>query len=411
VIHWPTILVLFWAGALNYGDRTAVSSVLPLLGKELGMSDTALGSIGAFFLWSYAFGSPFAGRLADRGSRARLVVWSLAAWSLVMMLSGLAQSGGQFLATRILLGLAECAYLPAALALIADHHPAQSRATAMGIHLAGLNFGLIFGGTLAGWLGDRMGWRPSFFVLGAAGLALAAVAARILRDVQKPGATVPPPPTGEALRLLAAQPAYVIVVAEAMTVAVGTWMFFNWLPLYYKEAFNMTLAGAGFSGTAILQTAAVIGVTCGGVLSDRVARGGVARRMLSQALFFLAASPFLLAFSGSPGYGLISACIFSFNLLRALGQANEIPILCDALPAGLRSTAIALMNTANCFAGGIGSLAAGYLKQDYGLGGVFSGIIVAMLVASALLLVGYFRYLLPRSAAGADAKLVRAQTQ
>ncbi len=393
MINWRIVFVLFCAGALNYGDRTAVSSVLPLLSKDLGMSDVALGSIGTFFLWSYAIGSPFAGRLADRRSRSRLVVWSLAGWSLVMIVSGFAQSSSQFLATRVLLGLAECAYLPAALALIADHHPVSTRATAMGVHLAGLNFGLIFGGTLAGWLGDRFGWRPSFLILGVAGLVLAVVALRVLRDATTPESAGPPPPTREALAKLAAQPAYVVVVLEAMVVSVGTWMFFNWLPLYYKEAFNMSLAGAGFSGTAILQVAAVIGVTCGGILSDRVARGGLARRMLSQALFYLAAAPFLLAFSGSPGYGLISGCIFSFNLLRALGQANEIPILCDVLPTGLRSTAIALMNTANCFAGGIGSLAAGYFKQDYGLGGVFSGIFVAMLVACVLLLLGYFRFL------------------
>ncbi|MBM3735453.1 MAG: MFS transporter [Acidobacteria bacterium] len=402
-IQWPLIIVLFGTAALNYGDRTAVSAVLPLLRKDLGMSDLALGSIGTLFLWAYAAGSPFAGRIADRKSRSKLVVYSLAAWSLVMVLSGFVNTSGQLLFTRVLLGLAECLYLPAALALIADHHPPQTRATAMGIHLAGLNSGLIFGGLLAGWLGDNFGWRPSFFILGGAGLVLAVAALRILRDGPHAAASEPAPPLGEALSRLMGTRSYVVVMLQAMIVATGTWMFFNWLPLYYQEAFKMSLAGAGFSGTFMLQAAAVTGVLAGGWLSDRVAQGGLRRRMLSQASFYLFAAPFLLTFAGSPSYALISGSIFSFALLRAVGQANEIPTTCDLLPGGLRSTAIALMNTANCFAGGIGSLLAGILKQDYGLGGVFSGVSVIMVVASLLLFAGY-RLFLQRDLARATAR-------
>ncbi len=392
-IHWPTTSILFVAAALNYGDRTAISAVFPLLRKDLGMSDLALASVGTFFLWSYAAGSPFAGRIADRMSRSRAVVLSLSAWSAVMLLSAFAASTEQLLATRVLLGLAECLYLPAAIALIADRHAPQSRATAMGIHMAGLNFGLIGGGLLAGWMGDRFGWRPSFVILGAAGLALAALASRVLKDAGSAQAREPAPPTVEALRTLFGMPSYVVLMLEAMIVSVGTWMFFNWLPLYFKETFDMSLAGAGFSGTFMLQTAAVAGVLLGGMLSDRVARGGLRRRMLSQATFYIACAPFLLPFYGSPAYGVISGSIFTFALLRALGQSNENATLCDLLPGGLRSTAIALMNTANCFAGGIGSLVAGLLKADYGLGGVFAGVSVIMVVAAGLLAIGYFFYL------------------
>jgi predicted MFS family arabinose efflux permease len=381
--------VLFAAAALNYGDRTAISAVFPLLKQDLGMSDVALAAVGTFFLWAYAAGSPFAGRIADTFSRARLVWMSLGAWSLVMLVSGFTQSTGQLLTTRILLGLAECVYLPAAIALIADHHAPESRATALGLHVAGLNFGLIGGGFLAGWMGDRFGWRPALIVLGALGLALAFAASRVLRDAAPTARKEPAIDTVDALRTLLGMPSYIVLMAQAMIVSVGTWMFFNWLPLYYKEAFDMSLAGAGFSGTVMLQSAAVIGVLGGGYLSDRIARGGLRRRMLSQSVFYLACAPFLLSFAGTPSFGLISGSIFSFALLRALGQSNENATLCDLMPGGLRATAVALMNTMNCFAGGIGTLVAGFLKQDYGLGGVFSGVSVIMVVAAILLLAGY----------------------
>ena len=71
--------------------------------------------------------------------------WSLCAWSLVTAATAFAQTSHQLLLARAFLGVAESAYLPAAIALIADFHGSKSRGTALGIHLAGLNFGLIAG--------------------------------------------------------------------------------------------------------------------------------------------------------------------------------------------------------------------------------------------------------------------------
>src|SRR5690349_8564154 len=84
---WRTLAVLVAVGGVNYADRTAISSVFPLLRADLGASNVALAAIGSFFLWSYAAGSPFAGALADRFPRRRMVIGSLCAWSLVTLAS------------------------------------------------------------------------------------------------------------------------------------------------------------------------------------------------------------------------------------------------------------------------------------------------------------------------------------
>ncbi|MBM3775384.1 MAG: MFS transporter, partial [Acidobacteria bacterium] len=352
---WVSLAVLFAVAMLNYADRTSISAVFPLLRAELAMSDVGLAALGSFFLWSYAAGSPLAGLLADRYSRSRMVVGSLAAWSLVTLWTGMARSAEELLLTRVLLGLTECAYLPAAIALIADHHPTASRATAIGIHTAGLNFGLVAGGTLAGYLGDHVGWRPGFFILGGAGVALAGLAAAVLRDAPRPASKPAQAPSArESVARLARIPSYWILLGEGMLMAVGIWMFFNWLPLYFRETFNMSLAGAGLSGTLMLQVAATLGAVGGGYFSDQIARRNPNRRMLFQSLCYLAGAPLLLAFLGRPAFGFLGACIFGFALLRALGGASQLAVLSDLLPSQFRSTSIGLMNTANCFAGGIG---------------------------------------------------------
>lgn len=86
---------------------------------------------------------------ADRLPRNRVVFWSLIAWSLVTVLSGFALTAHELLATRVLLGLAECFYVFAAIALIADHHPVESCGRALSLPMCGLSAGLVGGGALS----------------------------------------------------------------------------------------------------------------------------------------------------------------------------------------------------------------------------------------------------------------------
>ena len=400
------LALLFCAGALNYADRTAISSVFPLLRRDLGISDLGLAAIGSLFLWSYAISSPVAGVIADRFSRSRLVVLSLAAWSVVTAATGLVTDSGQLYVLRVLLGFAECLYLPAALGLIADYHGPSTRATALGMHTGALTFGMIAGGTLAGFLGDRLGWRPSFMVLGFAGILLAGAAATWLRDPLSASrrAASPAEPLRVTLKALARVRTYGIILAEAGLIALSNWIFANWLPLYFRESYGLTLAAAGFSGTFALTAGITSGVLAGGYLSDRIARGDPRRRLLMLGLLYALAAPVLLAFLGRPAVGLLGFAIFMHGLLRALGAVNEMPLVCDLVPAHRRGTAIGIMNAMNTFIGGSGVLLSGLLMSRAGLREIFVGLAGVVLLASIIALIGY-RWVLPKDLARTGAPI------
>ncbi|MFN0165932.1 MAG: MFS transporter [Bryobacteraceae bacterium] len=400
---WTLVALLFFVSALNYGDRTALAAVFPLLRRDLGLTDIDLGLVGAAFLWTYAIGASIAGYIADRSSRSRLIVLSLTGWSVATLLVAFVQNLPQLIGARLLLGITEAFYIPAALALIADYHGAATRGTALSLNLAGMSVGLIGAGTLTGFIAERFGWRPAFVLLGVAGLVLAAVAWWIVRDGAPTVTRKQEPKAGvvESLRILARTPSYCLIVTQAVLTSGGVWMFWNWLPLFYQETFNMSLTGAGFSGTFMLQASACVGIVAGGYFSDRVGAAQPRRRARVMALCYLASAPMLLSFAAPPNYTLISVCIFLFSLIRTFGQANENPMLCDLLPPHLRSTGFGLMLTGNVLAGSVAIFVAGYLKGIRGLGFAFACISGIMLLAAGAAWAAY-RFTLERDMAKAD---------
>jgi predicted MFS family arabinose efflux permease len=201
--RWRVAGFLACAAALNYADRAALSSVLPALRGDFQLTDVQLGLLGSVFLWAYALGSPLAGAIADRVSRTNLVIGSLIAWSSVTALMGAAGGFATLLGLRLGLGLAECLFLPAAIALIADCHGPGTRARALSFISIGVNGGMVLGGSLAGLLAEHFGWRWSFGVLGGAGLVLALAARPFLPRAIAPAEPASPPapvPSARATR-------------------------------------------------------------------------------------------------------------------------------------------------------------------------------------------------------------------
>jgi MFS family permease len=385
-------VALFFVSAMNYADRTAITSLYPLLKADLGFTDIGIGAIGSVFLWSYAFSSPVSGFLGDRVSRGQLVLWSLAGWSLVTLLTGFAAAQWQLLAMRSALGLVEAMYLPAALALVAEHHATETRAKALSLVGLGNYVGMVGGGTLAGYLGEHFGWRLPLIALGVAGLVLAALCWFILPRA-KPISSEPDEARGLSFTDAAARlfriPSYLVLLSGGILTAIGTWIFINWLPLYFRETMGMTLASAGFFGSSVVSLSAAAGQLIGGVMSDRVAKDGAHRRMWLQALLIACAAPTLLVFVLTRNSAMIIAVLIVYSLLRTCSDINILPLICDLAGADKRSTAFGMANMLNTLSGGLGVFVAGYLKAGFGLNGVFAGVAGILMLDAVLLFAGY----------------------
>lgn len=367
--------------------------MIPPLRAELGATDAQIGFAGLLFLWTYALVSPLAGNLSDRFSRSRIIVWSIAIWSLITFGTGLVESVTMLFALRVALGIAEAFYLPAATALLGDHHGPATRGKAMGFHLIGLNLGVLLGGAFTGMLAEHYGWRFGFWVLGGGGLVLALAGGRFLRD--RPSEAVAATDDSNVIRASGAwryllkTPSFHGMLLSAMVAGVASWTFLSWLPLFFAENYGLKLAAAGLAGAGLYKAPVLVGTGIGGWVSDRAIRGNPRGRVMIKALSFLVSCPFLFFFMGAPSFAIVATMLIISSLIRAMGVASEHAILCDIVPSQFRSTAVGIFNLCGSAAGGVGVLVAGVFKKDVGLNTIFGASSFLYVLAGLVLLAVY----------------------
>jgi MFS family permease len=385
---WIVVALLLVVWMLNYLDRQVIFSIFPLLQQELHVSTFQLGLLGTAFLWVYALCSPWAGHLADRFGKKRLICGSLLVWSAITVLSGHAHSFRELIVLRALMGISEACYLPAGLALIAAFHSARTRSRAISLHYSGTYIGTVLGGVLGGWIGAHYGWRSVFSIFGAIGCGYAAVLFFVLRE---PDTALTEETTKSDMRLLEAAgvifatPGYRSVLAVFAIASICDWAIYTWMPLYLFESFHFSLAKAGFTATFYIKAGGFVGLLLGGMIADAWATRTPRGRVWTQSVGLLCAAPCLIASGMTKTPLLLYAAMLIFGIGKGMYDGNTMPVLCDGIPPQLRATAFGFLNFAGTFAGGVVAALAGALKATIGLGGTFLACGVILAIAGLLM--------------------------
>jgi MFS family permease len=343
------------------------------LTEAIPMTDAQFGLLTSVFLWIYGLLSPFAGYLADRFNRSRVIIGSLFAWSAITWLTAHATTFNELLLTRALMGVSEACYIPAALALIADYHRGSTRSFATGLHMSGIMVGSALGG-LGGWIAEREGWAHAFEIFGLAGIVYTLIVAVLLRDAPRdPGvdagqttaSSSAPPPVSlvSALLSLFSQRGFIMALAYWGLLGLTGWAVVGWMPTYLKEHFSLPQGEAGLMATGYLQTSALLGVLIGGAWADRWSRTNERGRIYVPMIGLLVASPAILLASTINWLPLALAGLVVFGLARAFSDSNMMPILCMVTDARYRATGYGVLNLFSCVVGGFTIYAGGVLRD------------------------------------------------
>jgi len=391
---WLVVGLLWSVALLNYLDRMTITTMRDSIKADIPMTDAEFGLLTSVFLWVYALLSPVTGFLADRFSRVGVIIVSLFVWSLLTWLTGHCHSVHQLLIVRGLMGIAEASYIPAALALIADYHRGPTRSLATGIHMSGIYAGVVLGG-MGGYIAEYFGWRLGFTLFGISGIAYAFVLMALLRDAPKTTATADSSPSPDArvtplsaLRALATQPSYYLLLIHWSLLSIAGWGIVGWLPTYLREHFNMGQGAAGISATGYIQAAGFLGILLGGRWADLWSRTNLRGRLFVVVIGFLASGPALFMSASTDIFPLAIAGLIVYGLSRGFSDSNMMPILCQVADPRYRATGYGIMNCAACLTGGVMIYVGGWLKDhNVDLGTSFQFAAAALIIAAILLLI------------------------
>lgn len=360
---WTIVAVLWVVALLNYFDRQLITTMGSPVMAELKISKGEFGLLSSVFLWVYGFCSLFAGYIADRFGRQRMIVLSLVVWSIATLWTGLVGSFNQMLVARALMGASEAFYIPAAVALIVGYHRVGTRSLATGLHLSGAYAGSVLGG-LGGWMAGHLGWRFGFLAFGVVGIVYAIPAMLLLREPDEVDQSEPDPASfGRTLVDLLSNKGFLLLMLMASMTGAAFWTIKNWLPTFFNLELGVDLARAGVFGTMAFNSAALVGMLLSSQVSDRWSRRKPSARMWVPAIGFCLAAPCFFSVGFVHTIPLAVAAIAAVGMSQGCLDSNLMPALCTLVSPKRRSSGYSLLNFVSTTVGGLMTFAGGWLKD------------------------------------------------
>ncbi len=368
-----TLFVLVLVFTSSHVDRQIMGILGQPIKEALAISDTQLGLLtGIMFAVFYAtLGMPMA-MWADRRNRRNLIAFSVFVWSFMTALCGAANTFSQLLLARIGVGVGEAGSNPPSHSMIADLYPPHKRATAMAIFGTGVNWGILLGFLIGGWINEWYGWRVAFVVVGLPGLLIAALVRFTVKEPARGYSEqlterLPPPPFWSVVKFMAANPILRNIVAAGTLVAFAGYASVIWIPIYLVRIHGM---GTGETGTylaLLIGIGGAIGIYIGGRISDHLAATrGLHWPAWVAAIVSVISIPFLyVAFFAETS----NAALLAYVIPAALGTvyiASGFSIIQNQTPVEMRSVAAAInLFILNIVGLGIGPFSVGFFSDFF----------------------------------------------
>ena len=356
--------------AFNYLDRAVLGLALPLIKREMRVSDTALGLASglAFAVFYSLLGVPIAW-LADRWSRRNVIAIGFAFWSLMTALTRFAADIWQLAAARFLMGAGEACGIAPSNSMISDLVREPRRPLALAVFGLASSLAAIVFYPLIGWIGQRYGWRGMFTASGVPGLVLAAVFFFTVKEPARdttagrrrlaPSVSLP----GSVGFLLGSR-TYLLILIGSMFMGASVYAGSTWNAMYLTRVHHLPIARVAASIGPLQGICGGAGILLGGFLSAALARRDERWLLGIPAAACLLAAPAEVLFLLGGGR---AAWMTGFGLLSFFALAHQAPIFAAAMSTarvGMRAIAISMLVLASGLLGQIlGPLLVGVLND------------------------------------------------
>ena len=165
--------LLFLLYFFDYVDRMIVTSLMPYIKLEYGLTDTQSGLLVSVVYWSIvAFVLPVS-ILVDRWSRKKTIGIMAMLWSMATLACAFTKTFPQLLMTRSAIGIGEAGYAPAGTAMLSGLFPPEKRSRMMGLWNMSIPLGIAVGIGVGGFVAQHWGWRHAFGLVALPGALIA----------------------------------------------------------------------------------------------------------------------------------------------------------------------------------------------------------------------------------------------
>lgn len=173
--RWWTLVVLSLSLVLIGMDNTILNVAIPTLQREFDASSSTLQWMVDSYILVFAGLLLTMGGLGDRFGRAKMLRAGLVIFSAAAFLVIFAETSGQVIAARAVMGIGGAMIMPSTLSIIIDVFKGPERARAISIWAAVAGVGVGMGPLIGGALLEEFYWGSVFLVnLPVAGVALVA---------------------------------------------------------------------------------------------------------------------------------------------------------------------------------------------------------------------------------------------
>ena len=382
------VWVISLGHALTHWYPATFYLLLPLIGKELGLSYGEIGSVLSCQYLAGAIVNIPGGIFVDTVGRKGLLMAASLFWiGFPYLIMGFSHSYWMILACATLVGIGNNLWHPSAIPWLANRFP-QRKGLVMSIHGMGGNVGDAVAPLVVGALLAVLNWRNVVVINVLPGVLLATFTLIYLgRKTSDDDTGIDDGDSGisglERLRMFGAllkNRALITLAAGSAfrTMTQGALLTFQ--PIYLGREMGYPTQWIGACMFA-LQAGGFIAAPIAGHLSDRIGR----RQIIVSSMAMSAVVIFLMLFAGGTGWFVMFVSVLGFFLfaVRAVLQAW----LLDATPPAMGGSAIGLLFASQAFGQAVGPVSAGIVADHYGLMGAFYFLATTIVIANLLVFV------------------------
>jgi len=367
------LLLLLLVLTASHVDRQILGILLEPIKRELLLSDTQLGFLSgvAFAIFYATLGIPMA-MWADRGNRRNIITLALSVWSGMTVLCGMAANFWQLALARIGVGIGEAGSNPPSHSIISDLYPLAERSKAMATFALGVNFGIILGFLLGGWINQWYGWRAAFWVAGAPGLVLALIVRLTLPEPARgyaeglQGVSQEVPRLRAVVRHMFSTPALRHIIAGTTLSAFIGYGVVLWIPTFLARSHGMQSGEIGTVLALFFGVLGALGTYLGGFFADRLGKRDVRWQVWVVGVTILIAFPFTVLYYLAESKELALAGALLPSLLGGVYLGPSFALNQSLVTIRMRSVASAIiLFIVNIIGLGLGPLTVGILSDFF----------------------------------------------